>query len=73
MKKRKLWQQAWKDRLVNEYQGALAAAVNSLQQAVERSLAAAQDRIASIEERKRSEQSALMNEAQRRCRITRGP
>ena len=32
MKKRKLWQQAWKDRLVNEYQGALAAAVNSLQQ-----------------------------------------
>ena len=32
MKKRKLWQQAWKDRLVNEYQGALAVAVNSLQQ-----------------------------------------
>ena len=32
MKKRKLWQQAWKDRLGNQYQGALAAAVNSLQQ-----------------------------------------
>ena len=31
MKKRKLWQQAWKDRLGNQYQGALAAAVNSLQ------------------------------------------
>ena len=32
MKKRKLWQQAWKDRLGNQYQGALAAAVNSLRQ-----------------------------------------
>jgi pyruvate dehydrogenase E1 component alpha subunit len=31
MKKRKLWQQAWKDQLVDEYRSALAAAVNSLQ------------------------------------------
>jgi hypothetical protein len=30
MKKRKLWQQAWKDRLVNEYHSALSAAVRSL-------------------------------------------
>lgn len=30
MKKRKLWQQAWKDRVVNEYQAALATAVSSL-------------------------------------------
>ena len=30
MKKRKLWQQAWKDELANEYQSALAAAVNSI-------------------------------------------
>ena len=31
MKKRKLWQRAWKDRLVNEYQAALATAVSSLE------------------------------------------
>jgi TPP-dependent pyruvate/acetoin dehydrogenase alpha subunit len=30
MKKRKLWQQAWKDRLVDEYRSALADAVRSL-------------------------------------------
>ena len=31
MKKHKLWQQAWKDKLANEYRSALVAAVNSLQ------------------------------------------
>ena len=31
MKKRKLWQQAWKDTLVHKYQAALATAASSLE------------------------------------------
>jgi hypothetical protein len=32
MKKRKLWQQKWKDAVMEEYKSALSAAVSSLDQ-----------------------------------------